>query len=111
MSSHSTTGHGGASHGSLKTYLTGFILSIILTVIPFGMVMSGSAAKETLIAVLVICAVVQIIVHLICFLHLDTSSEQRWNLVAFVFAVLIIFILVAGSLWIMWYLNHNLMSH
>ncbi|XBS70829.1 cytochrome o ubiquinol oxidase subunit IV [Acerihabitans sp. KWT182] len=111
MSHSSATGHGGASHGSLKSYLTGFVLSIILTVIPFAMVMNGSAAKSTLVAVLVICAVVQILVHLIYFLHLDSSSEQRWNVVAFVFAVLIIAILVVGSLWIMWYLNYNLMGH
>lgn len=109
--SHATTGQGGASHGSLKSYLIGFILSIILTVIPFAMVMNGSATKSTLIAVLVICAVVQILVHLVYFLHLNTSSEQQWNVVAFVFAVLIIAILVVGSLWIMWYLNYNLMGH
>ncbi|MGP2730313.1 cytochrome o ubiquinol oxidase subunit IV, partial [Serratia marcescens] len=39
-SSHETS-HGGASHGSVKSYLIGFILSIILTVIPFAMVMNG----------------------------------------------------------------------
>lgn len=38
----------GASHGSVKTYMTGFILSIILTVIPFWMVMSGSASKPVI---------------------------------------------------------------
>ncbi|TCV94396.1 cytochrome o ubiquinol oxidase subunit IV [Biostraticola tofi] len=109
--SHDTTGHAGASHGSLKSYLIGFVLSVILTLIPFLMVMNGSASKGVLLAVLVICAVVQIVVHLIYFLHLDSSSEQQWNLVALIFAVLIIAILVVGSLWIMWYLNYNLMGH
>lgn len=41
--SHSTES-GGASHGSVKTYMTGFILSVILTVIPFWMVMTGAAS-------------------------------------------------------------------
>jgi len=47
----------------------------------------------------------------VCFLHMNTSSEDRWNLVAFVFTVLIIAILVVGSIWIMWNLNYNMMVH
>jgi len=108
--SHSTD-HSGASHGTVKTYMTGFILSIILTVIPFWMVMNGTASHATLVSVVVGMAVVQILVHLVCFLHMNTSSEDRWNLVAFVFTVLIIAILVVGSIWIMWNLNYNMMVH
>lgn len=99
----------GASHGSVKTYMTGFILSVILTLIPFWMVMNGAASHSTLVTVVVATAVVQILVHLICFLHMNTSSEERWNLVAFVFTVLIIAIVVVGSIWIMWNLNQNMM--
>jgi len=105
------TDHSGASHGTVKTYMTGFILSIILTVIPFWMVMNGTASNATLVSVVVGMAVVQILVHLVCFLHMNTSSEDRWNLVAFVFTVLIIAIVVAGSIWIMWSLNNNMMVH
>lgn len=108
--SHASTGDTGASHGSYKSYLIGFIFSIILTVIPFAMVMQGSASESTLIAVLIVCAVVQILIHLVYFLHLSMSSGQQWNLIAFVFTMLIIAILVVGSLWIMWYLNYNLMG-
>ncbi|PLK58393.1 cytochrome o ubiquinol oxidase subunit IV [Candidatus Palibaumannia cicadellinicola] len=97
-------------HGSYKTYVIVFFLSIILTIIPFAMVMNSYLTKKTLMAVLVICAVVQIGLHLIFFLHLNTSSEQQWNLIALFFTVLIITILVVGSLWIMWHLNLNLMS-
>ena len=46
--SHSTD-HSGASHGSVKTYMTGFILSIILTVIPFWMVMTGAASHAVIL--------------------------------------------------------------
>jgi cytochrome o ubiquinol oxidase operon protein cyoD len=42
---------------------------------------------------------------------LNTSSSERWNLVAFVFTALIIAILVIGSIWIMWNLNQNMMVH
>ena len=53
----------GASHGSVKTYLIGFILSVILTVIPFYMVIEGTASTSVLLATVVITAVVQILVH------------------------------------------------
>ncbi len=108
--SHTVNEHG-ASHGSLKSYITGFILSIILTGIPFWMVMEGSAEKSTTLLVVVICAVVQVIVHLVYFLHLDRKSEGGWNLVAIVFSAIIILIVVVGSLWIMWNLNYNMMPH
>lgn len=109
--SHTSIGHTSTNHGSYKSYFIGFILSLILTVIPFSMVIQGSSSKSMLITVIVICAVVQIVVHLVYFLHLNTSSEQQWNMIAFVFTVMIISILVVGSLWIMWHLNYNLMGY
>ena len=105
--SHSTD-HG-ASHGSVKTYMTGFILSIILTAIPFAMVMNGSASHAVLIGTVLVTAVVQILVHLVCFLHMNSKSDEGWNMTAFVFTVLIIAIVVIGSIWIMWNLNYNMM--
>lgn len=107
-SSHETS-HSGASHGSVKSYLIGFILSVILTVIPFAMVMDGSASKVTILAVVVGMAVIQVVVHLVYFLHMNTSSAERWNLVALLFTILIIGIVVVGSLWIMYNLNINMM--
>ncbi|NDJ58671.1 cytochrome o ubiquinol oxidase subunit IV [Enterobacteriaceae bacterium 4M9] len=98
-----------APHGSVKTYMTGFILSIILTVIPFWMVMNGSASHAVILGVVLVTAVVQILVHLSCFLHMNTKSDEGWNMTAFVFTVLIIAILVVGSIWIMWNLNYNMM--
>ncbi|OAT25734.1 cytochrome o ubiquinol oxidase subunit IV [Proteus myxofaciens] len=107
--SHSNTSPSGASHGSMKSYLIGFILSVILTVIPFWMVMEGTATPSTILWTVVAMAVVQIVVHLVCFLHMNTSSEERWNVVAFLFTLLIIGIVVIGSLWIMYNLNINMM--
>ena len=108
--SHSVNEHG-ASHGSVKSYMIGFILSIILTAIPFWMVMDGSASQGMTLGVVVACAVIQVVVHLIYFLHLDTKSEGGWNMVAIVFSAIIILIVVVGSLWIMWNLNYNMMAH
>ena len=107
--SHERDAHTGASHGSVKTYLIGFILSVILTVIPFWMVMNGTASQGVILATVVGRAVVQILVHLVCFLHMNTSSDERWNLVAFLFTMLIVGIVVIGSLWIMYNLNINMM--
>lgn len=100
-----------SGHGSVKSYTLGFIFSIILTIIPFYLVMHHSASTETLIIVAVVCAVFQLLIQLICFLHLNSESGPRWNLVAFVFTVLIVGILMVGSLWIMYNLNYNMMSH
>ncbi|MGL6152517.1 MAG: cytochrome o ubiquinol oxidase subunit IV [Aeromonas sobria] len=110
MSNHSVDNHG-ASHGSAKSYLIGFVLSVILTAIPFWMLMDGGFSHQTMLLGGVGMAVVQIFVHLIFFLHMNSSSEERWNLVALVFTVLIIAIVVAGSLWIMYNLNINMMVH
>ncbi|MCC3702167.1 cytochrome o ubiquinol oxidase subunit IV [Rouxiella badensis] len=107
--SHSATSHGGASHGSVKSYMIGFVLSVILTVIPFAMVMSGTASHSLILGTVVASAVIQIVVHLVYFLHMNTSSEGRWNLIAFLFTAVIIFIVVVGSLWIMYNLNLNMM--
>ncbi len=107
--SHTTTDAHGASHGSLKSYLTGFLLSVILTLIPFFMVMKGSASQDIILVTVVILAIVQIIVHFIYFLHMNGSSEERWNLVSLVFSMLLILIVVGGSLWIMHHLHINMM--
>ena len=108
--SHSVDNHG-ASHGSVKSYMTGLVLSLSLTSMPFWMVLVGSPSHAMVLGTVVGMAVVQIFVHLIYFLHMNTSSEERWNLVALVFTVLIIAIVVVGSLWIMYNLNINMMVH
>ncbi len=104
-----TAGSAGAGHGSLKIYLTGFILSIVLTAIPFMLVMQGMGGRDAILPVISAFAIAQILVHVVCFLHLNTTSEGGWNFYAFIFAVLVIAILVGGSLWIMFHLNANMM--
>lgn len=92
-----------------KSYIIGFIASLLLTVIPFY----GAATHElpTLATYILLCAcaVMQVIVHLIYFLHLETHTENgRWNVVSLVFAAIVVFIVIAGSVWIMWNLNINM---
>lgn len=101
-----STSHGGASHGSFFSYSIGFVLCVILTLIPFGAVMSEAFTQSTSILIIVITAILQIYVQLVFFLHMDNSSEQRWNLIAFIFSLVIIGIVVGGSIWIMTELNY-----
>ena len=99
----------GAGRGSFKSYGTGFLLSIVLTVIPFALVMSGALPRSAIVFGLLGAAIVQMMVHLHYFLHLDASSAARWNLIALAFTLLIMFIFVGGSIWIMFNLNYRMM--
>ena len=99
----------GMSRGTLTSYLTGFVLALILTAIPFGFVMSGAFSPAATIFAIFGAGALQIVVHLHYFLHLDTSSAARWNVLALMFTLLILTLFVGGSLWIMWTLNYRMM--
>lgn len=102
-----THAHDGvADHGTLKSLATGFLLSVVLTVLPFALVMSGTASRALVIPIIVAAALVQILVHLHYFLHLDFSRRESRNVAALVFTVLIVAILVGGSVWIMMNIHH-----
>lgn len=102
--------HDAAAHGSRRGYITGFLLSVLLTAVPFAIVMSGVIADTRWAAgIVVACALVQIIVHMIYFLHMNTRSESGWTLMALVFTTVIVVIVLAGSLWVMYHMNTNMM--
>lgn len=95
-------GSGGAGHAGYGAYAVGFALSVILTLAAFYPVMvPGTLPDGWIVPLIATLAVVQIFVHLVCFLHMSAGSEQRWNVTAFGFALLVVFILIGGSLWIM----------
>ena len=73
------------------------------------MVMAGGFSRGVLVTVIAITAVAQVIVQLVYFLHMNTSSEQRWNLIAFIYTILCIAVLLVGSVWVMNYLHYNMM--
>ncbi|HZT00897.1 MAG TPA: cytochrome o ubiquinol oxidase subunit IV [Steroidobacteraceae bacterium] len=95
--------HGG--HGTRRSYVIGLLLAIALTIAPFGLVMSHSSAGTPLI--IAVFALAQIGVHIVYFLHVDRSEEQRWNLTALLFTAIVVCIILGGSIWIM----HNLYSN
>ena len=102
--------HDQHDHGSLKTYAIGFILSVILTAIPFWLVMNKTITNTgTMGLVLLGFAAVQVVVHMVYFLHMNSKSEGGWNMMAMIFTIMIVVIAMAGSLWVMYHMNHNMM--
>ena len=108
----SNTHAGGAAHGSVKEYVVGLLLSVVLTVVPFGIIMLDIMSGTPAVVVILVCAVAQLMVQLVFFLHMNTSSEQLWNTTSAMFIVVLVAIVIVGSIWIMAHLNHNmLMGH
>jgi len=97
-------------HITLRGYLTGFVLSVILTVIPFWLVMGNTLSNSGLTALIILAlGAVQMVVHVIYFLHMNAQAEGGWNMLAFIFTLIIVVIAMAGSLWVMYHLNANMM--
>lgn len=102
---------------SVRTYVIGYILALCLTLVAFYFVKAHVDSGHTflsdnfMLAVVSVLAIVQLMVQLVFFLHLDKEARPRWNLMALLMAVLIIFIIVAGSIWIMYHLNYTMSPH
>lgn len=99
------------AHGSsIRIYLIGFLLSVVLTAIPFWAVMTHAFADPLATSALIVAAAIaQILVHTVCFLHVNSRAEGGWTLMAYAFAAVLVLICISGSLWIMHHLNSNMM--
>ena len=95
------------THGSRKSYSIGFLLAVALTIVPFGLVMTHASIGTPLI--IAVFALAQIVVHIVYFLHVNRSEEQRWNLMALAFTGIVVCIILGGSIWIMHNLYINMM--
>jgi cytochrome o ubiquinol oxidase operon protein cyoD len=110
-SGHHASVHGAdaPAHATQKGYLIGFGLSVVLTAIPFGLVMSGLIGSNQVTAFVVMAfALAQIVVHMIYFLHMDTKSEAGWTVMALIFTIVLIAIALSGSLWVMYHMTTNM---
>lgn len=106
--------HDGDGHGevTLRGYMTGFILSVILTVLAFWLVMGNVFEKSGVTAlVILVLGAIQMCVHVIYFLHMNTRAEGGWSMLAMIFTIIIVVIALAGSLWVMYHLNTNMMPN
>ena len=108
---HHDAHHGDAQgHGTRRDYVIGFVLSVILTAIPFWLVMSNALGKSNLTAIAIMAlAVAQIFVHMVYFLHMNTKSEGGWTMLAAIFTIVVVVITLSGSMWVMYHLNTNMM--
>lgn len=95
----------------VNSYFLGLFFSIILTIIPFFLVFEHVCRLYITLCVVTLCALIQFLVHLKYFLHLNYTAENYWNYIFLIFTILIIFIIVSGSIWIMYNLNHHIYYH
>ena len=102
-------GHEAHNHGSFRSYMIGFVLSVILTAIPFALVMTGVLPTNATAMIVMGAAAVQIVVHMIYFLHMNSKSEGGWIMLALIFTIIVVVIALSGSLWVMYHLNTNMM--
>jgi cytochrome o ubiquinol oxidase operon protein cyoD len=105
-------GHAGttAHTASFREYLTGFLLAVVLTAIPFWLVMAHALNRSGVTAGIILAfAAVQMVIHMIYFLHMNTRSEGGWTLLALLFTLMLVVIALSGSLWVMYHLNANMM--
>jgi len=97
-------------HSTFSGYMIGFMASVILTAIPFWLVMGDVlSSRNATVVVILGFALVQILVHMIYFLHMNFHSEGGWNMLSLIFTVVLLFITLAGSLWVMYHMNVNMM--
>lgn len=101
--------HDEAPHGTRRGYLTGFALSVVLTAAPFALVMAGLVTGSTAVLAILALALVQIVVHMVFFLHMNTKVEAGWSMLALMFTAVLVVITLAGSIWVMYHLNTNMM--
>jgi cytochrome o ubiquinol oxidase subunit IV len=96
-------------HATVKGYVIGFLLSVVLTAIPFWLVMAKALPANLTGFVILGFAAVQIVVHMVYFLHMNAKVEGGWSLLALLFTVAVVVIMLAGAIWVMYHMNANMM--
>ena len=107
-----TTEHHDANeaHGSYRSYIIGFVLSVVLTVIPFWIVMAEVNIHIWLALTIIFgLGAAQIMVHVYYFLHVTVKAEDGWQVMSLVFTGILLMIVLVGSIWVMTHLNNNMM--
>lgn len=97
----------GTGQKKLGIYLSGFFACSALTILSFWAVMAEKFTKWEAFTIIIISALIQFFVQLICFLRLNMQTEQgRMNVMSLIFTGVILLCVVIGSLWIMWNLAY-----
>jgi cytochrome o ubiquinol oxidase operon protein cyoD len=95
--------------GDVGSYLFGLALATLLTIVSFFVAQTTLVWAPSIPVALAVLAIAQMGVHLVFFLHITTGPDNVNNVMALAFGVLIVFLVIAGSLWIMAHMNHNMM--
>ncbi len=90
-------------------YFKGFALAVLLTVVPFALTAGGWLSPTHALLAIAALAVIQIAVHMIYFLHLDLRAVTDEKIVMLAFTGIILFLMVGGSLWVMFDLGARMM--
>lgn len=93
----------------LVGYLIGLGLSVVLTAISFFIAGTDLVWQPSIPVALTVLAIAQMGVHIVFFLHITTGPDNTNNVMALAFGLLIVFLVIGGSLWIMSEMNHNMM--
>jgi cytochrome o ubiquinol oxidase operon protein cyoD len=103
----------GLPHDSLLTeslsYVVGLGLALLLTGVSFWVASTSSLWGPGVATGLVVLAIAQMGVHLVFFLHITTGPDNANNVLALAFGVLIVFLVMVGTIWIMGHMNTNMM--
>jgi cytochrome o ubiquinol oxidase operon protein cyoD len=98
------------THGSVQSYILGYVLSLALTLVAYFSVVNRWFDGWSLVTVIIVLALTQFVVQVDLFLHIGNERKPKWNMMAFVFMIFTVATIVIGSLWIMNNLNYNMMS-
>lgn len=99
------------NQGTLSTYIAGFVGTVILSLAAFFVATAFAEPKMGIDMAVAAFAVVQAALVLFFYLDLGKETKPHWNLIVFLFMLLVTVLIVVGSLWIMYHLNYNLMVH
>lgn len=95
-------------YGNLRSYVFGFVLSLLITLLAYFLVTKDLLARPFLDAAVAFLTLGQALLQLVLFLDLLKGEKPRWNLIVFLFMLLVAVIIVFGSVWIMYNLSYNL---
>lgn len=94
---------------SLKAYVTGFVLCIIVTLASFATVMFLDVSNTIKIVTITLLAALQVALQTYYFLHIGQKRTPKWNTASYLFTIMSVALIVLGSLWVMANLNYNMM--
>jgi cytochrome o ubiquinol oxidase subunit IV len=93
----------------LRGYQMGFALAAILTIVPFALVAAGTLSMMAALWTIGVLGLVQIVVHVRFFLHVDLSREKREELSLMIFSGSLLAVMIAGMLWILFNMYTRMM--